>query len=108
MLHESKEDGINRVYTKLLPLKYHNNDATGYYVDGIRVVDQKGFKARYIKPKSEPKDIEAEVLPSGDKIGALLSTSLTADGADYVREAVAEGGEVAEFWRDAFDWIDFD
>lgn len=51
--------------------------------------------------------LEAEVLPSGRKIGALLSTSLTGDGADYVLAAVAEGGEVAQFWRSRFDWIDY-
>ena len=51
--------------------------------------------------------LEAEVLPSGRKISALLSTSLTSDGAEYVKEAVVEGGEVANFWREAFDWIDF-
>ncbi len=46
--------------------------------------------------------LEAEILPSGQKIGALLSTSLTPDGVEYVRCAVREGGEVAEFWREAF------
>lgn len=51
--------------------------------------------------------LEVEVLPSGYKIGALLSTSLTSDGVEYVREAVANGGEVAEFWRQQFNWIDF-
>ena len=51
--------------------------------------------------------LEAEVLPDGEKIGALLSTSLTAEGERYVKEVVAEGGAVAEFWRERFDWIDF-
>lgn len=51
--------------------------------------------------------LEAETLPSGRKIGALLSTSLTSYGIEYVKEAVADGGEVSEFWRQAFDWIDF-
>ena len=49
----------------------------------------------------------AEVLPDGSKIGCLLSTDLTSEGAEYVKQAVAEGGDVAEFWKDQFDWIDF-
>lgn len=53
-----------------------------------------------------PKCLAAETLPSSRTIGCLLSTSLTTHGADYVRQAVAEGGEVAEFWRSAFDWVD--
>ena len=51
--------------------------------------------------------LAAEVLASGLKIGALLSTSLTSEGAEYVKQAVSEGGEVAEFWRNQFSWIDF-
>jgi hypothetical protein len=51
--------------------------------------------------------LECETLPSGRKIGALLSTSLTREGETYVKEKVREGGEVAEFWKSAFDWIDF-
>lgn len=51
--------------------------------------------------------LECIVLEDGTKIGALLSTSLTSYGVEYVKEAVKNGGLVAEFWRDAFDWIDF-
>ena len=51
--------------------------------------------------------LNAEVLPSGRKIGELLSTDLTDYGIEYVQEAVAEGGEVAMFWQEQFDWIDF-
>lgn len=51
--------------------------------------------------------LECETLLSGDKIGCLLSTNLTSFGAECVKEAVAEGGEVAEFWRERFSWIDF-
>ncbi|HOO18121.1 MAG TPA: hypothetical protein PLU99_13585 [Phycisphaerae bacterium] len=50
--------------------------------------------------------LEAAILPSGRKIGALLSTALTSDGVEYVRDAVREGGEVAEFWREAFSAYD--
>lgn len=51
--------------------------------------------------------LEAEVLPSGTKIGKLIGTNLTSDGIEYVKEQVAEGGEVADFWREQFDYIDF-
>lgn len=47
--------------------------------------------------------LEAEELPSGDKIGKLLSHSLTAEGVKYVQEAIAEGGEVAGFWKAEFE-----
>lgn len=42
--------------------------------------------------------LEAETLPSGRKVGALFG-SLTSDGIEYVKDAIVEGGEVAEFWR---------
>ena len=44
----------------------------------------------------------------GRKIGKLLGTRLTSDGVNYVKEAVAKGGLVAEFWQSQFDWIDWD
>lgn len=46
--------------------------------------------------------LEAIELPSGRKIGALLSTELTGEGIRYVQEAIEEGGEVAEFWAEEF------
>ena len=46
--------------------------------------------------------LEAIELPSGRKIGALLSTDLTGDGVRYTREAIAGGGEVAELWAEEF------
>lgn len=46
--------------------------------------------------------LEAETLPSGTKIGALLGTDLTSEGVEYVKEAIQRGGEVAEFWREQF------
>lgn len=54
-----------------------------------------------------PDCLEAEILSDGSKVGALLSDELTSVGVEYVKEAVAEGGPVAEFWRDSFSWIDF-
>lgn len=46
--------------------------------------------------------LNAEVLPSGRKVGALLNKDLTEEGVRYVRESVAGGGEVAEFWEQEF------
>ena len=46
--------------------------------------------------------IEALELPSGRKIGALLSHELTTEGWQYVAEAQKRGGEVAELWADTF------
>lgn len=46
--------------------------------------------------------LEAIELPSGRKVGALLSTELTGDGVRYTQEAIAAGGEVAELWAEAF------
>ena len=46
--------------------------------------------------------LEAVELPSGRKVGALLSTDLTEEGVHYVEEAISKGGEVAEFWAEAF------
>ncbi len=45
---------------------------------------------------------EAVELPSGRRIGALLSDVLTTDGIDYVEQAIAQGGEVAEYWEEVF------
>jgi hypothetical protein len=46
--------------------------------------------------------LNAEVLPSGRKIGCLIGTSLTSAGVEYVKEAIAKGGEVAELWAAQF------
>lgn len=51
--------------------------------------------------------LEYEELSDGSRIGALLSTNLTTDGIEYVKDVVADGGAVAEFWRVQFDYIDF-
>jgi len=32
----------------------------------------------------------------------MLMGELTADGVDYIKEAIAEGGEVAELWADHY------
>jgi len=46
--------------------------------------------------------LEAIELPSGRKIGSLLSDTLTTDGFSYLEAAIADGGEVAEFWEEVF------
>ncbi len=50
---------------------------------------------------SGPECLEADILPSGDKIGKQFG-ELTSDGVAYLKEAIAEGGEVAEFWADHY------
>ncbi len=44
---------------------------------------------------------EAITLPSGLKIGKPIG-ELTPDGVEYLRRAIAEGGEVAEFWAEHY------
>jgi len=46
--------------------------------------------------------LEADTLPSGDKIGKQFG-ELTTDGVAYLKEAIEEGGEVAEFWADHYE-----
>jgi len=46
--------------------------------------------------------LEAETLPSGYKIGKQFG-ELTGEGVRYLKEAIAEGGEVAEFWADHYE-----
>ena len=45
--------------------------------------------------------LEAVTLDSGHKVGKPLG-ELTEDGVEYVREAIAEGGEVAEYWASLY------
>ena len=45
--------------------------------------------------------LNAIVLPSGRKVGMILG-GLTEDGEAYVREAIEDGGEVAELWKEHF------
>jgi len=52
--------------------------------------------------------INAHVFDDGDKCGCLIGSNLTDDGMEYVREAVREGGDVADLWKAEFDYIDFD
>lgn len=46
-----------------------------------------------------PECFSAIKLSDGRKVGAWLKNELTADGVEYVRDAIAAGGEVAEMWN---------
>lgn len=52
--------------------------------------------------------LEAEKLPSGTKIGKLLSDELTDAGVQYVREYIQQGGIVSEWWRVQFEAAGYD
>lgn len=49
--------------------------------------------------------LEAEELPSGQKIGALLGTRLTTHGVEYLRELLADETDVSGFWRKHADYL---
>lgn len=51
--------------------------------------------------------INAIELSDGSRIGDWLGNDLTSEGAEYVKEVVCEGGEVADLWREWYNWIDF-
>ncbi|KKN50730.1 hypothetical protein LCGC14_0629920 [marine sediment metagenome] len=57
---------------------------------------------------SHEKCLEAITLPDSTKIGALLSTSLTTQGVEYVTEAIADGGVMAEWWEKEFTEAGYD
>jgi len=42
----------------------------------------------------------------GIKVGCWLENELTGEGVEYVKEAIREGGEVAELWAEYY--IDYD
>lgn len=46
--------------------------------------------------------LNAIEFPDGPKVGAWLENELTVEGVEYVREAICEGGEVAEMWADFY------
>jgi len=46
--------------------------------------------------------LNAVTLKSGYKVGCLIGTNLTDVGVAYLKDAIIEGGEVAEFWRKEF------
>jgi hypothetical protein len=52
--------------------------------------------------------INAHEFPDGWKIGVWLGNALTTDGENYVKEAVRDGGEVAELWAKYYDYLDFE
>lgn len=52
--------------------------------------------------------LEAEIMPSGAKIGKLLSRELTNDGIQYVKEYILEGGEISNWWRQQFQDAGYD
>ena len=54
--------------------------------------------------------LEAETLPSGAKIGKLLSRTLTDDGVEYVKGYILGGGgnEVANWWKQEFEEAGYD
>jgi len=49
-----------------------------------------------------PQCVNAIEFDDGHKVGAWLENELTTDGAEYVRQAIREGGEVAELWADYY------
>jgi len=51
--------------------------------------------------------INAIGIEGGKDIGDWIGNDLTSDGIEYVKEAVREGGPVAELWKEYYDWIDF-
>lgn len=44
----------------------------------------------------------AYTLSSGQKIGAHLGNALTADGVEYVRKAIGQGGAMAHLWASLY------
>lgn len=81
----------------------HSYDSDEYpkYVDGSTEADSPQHCG------SLDDCINAIKLPSGHEIGAWLENDLTIDGAEYVIEAVLDGGEVADLWRGYYDYLDF-
>ena len=51
--------------------------------------------------------INATDIGDGFKVGVWLENDLTTDGDDYVKDAVREGGVVAELWASYYDYLDF-
>jgi hypothetical protein len=43
----------------------------------------------------------------GHKIGVWLENDLTTDGEEYTIEAVLEGGDVADLWREYYDYLSY-
>ena len=46
--------------------------------------------------------LEAEILSGGQRIGKQMG-SLTRDGVKYLKNVIAKGGEVAEFWAEHYE-----
>jgi len=51
--------------------------------------------------------LDPTLLSDGSKVGHCFGNDLTSVGVEYVKEAVRDGGLVAELWRETYDWIDF-
>ncbi len=51
--------------------------------------------------------INAIEFSDGHSVGAWLENELTLEGEDYVIDAVCEGGDVADLWRDYYSYLDF-
>jgi hypothetical protein len=46
--------------------------------------------------------LNAMELEDGRKVGAWLENPLTSHGVEYVRQAIEDGGDVAEFWAEVY------
>ena len=46
--------------------------------------------------------LNAIKLSDETKVGAWLENELTVEGVEYVRDAIREGGEIAELWADFY------
>lgn len=76
VLHDPQSDGVLRAYAFFLPIRWHHDDTTGYYVNGVRRDDQADFKARYIKAKKAPKDALAQCRQDAHPVKPRLDDTL--------------------------------
>jgi len=87
----------NHVFDKDDEYSYDSDEyPKGPYPDG-------GGEADYPQHcGSGPDCVNAIELSDGRNIGVWLENDLTAQGIEYVREAIRQGGEVAKLWEEYY------
>jgi|GEM_PF-5424252 len=51
--------------------------------------------------------VNAEDVAGFGKVGYFFGNDLTEEGEEYVKEAVRDGGPVAELWKEFYDYLDY-
>ena len=73
-VHRNRTDGVNRLHAYLMPVKWHNAEYTGYYVNGVKVDDAelRPFEYQRRAPATVADAAKQKVHPWEPRLDSIL------------------------------------